>query len=261
MNFYKRHLGDYARDTGHLSLIEHGAYTMLLDWSYASERPLPETMESVFRLCRATSAAEKRAVEFVVNEFFPLVDGHRRNKRAMLEIADLLSVSETARANAHKGWQGRRNAPASNPHPSSNALQTPDSKTPELHTPALEEVLAFGRGHGLPDDRLISWHERKSNSAKHGWATVLDWRTDLLNAARSVGWGQKKNAADVVESPSGTLPPWQQVAASRRLQDLRRQLREAQDEQEALAQCGAEVPAELKKRCRELARELEGVAA
>lgn len=27
MNYYERHLGDYARDTGHLSIMEHGVYT------------------------------------------------------------------------------------------------------------------------------------------------------------------------------------------------------------------------------------------
>jgi hypothetical protein len=31
MKFYQRHLGDYARDTAHLSLLEHGVYSVLLD--------------------------------------------------------------------------------------------------------------------------------------------------------------------------------------------------------------------------------------
>ena len=30
MNYYERHLGDYARDTAHLSMMEHGAYGLLL---------------------------------------------------------------------------------------------------------------------------------------------------------------------------------------------------------------------------------------
>ena len=36
MIFYKRYLGDYQRDTGHLSMLEHGAYTLLLDAFYAT---------------------------------------------------------------------------------------------------------------------------------------------------------------------------------------------------------------------------------
>ena len=41
MNYYERHLGDYARDTGHLSMLEHGAYTLLMDRSSASEQGIP----------------------------------------------------------------------------------------------------------------------------------------------------------------------------------------------------------------------------
>ena len=30
MNYWRKYIGDYQRDTAHLSLIEHGAYHMLL---------------------------------------------------------------------------------------------------------------------------------------------------------------------------------------------------------------------------------------
>ena len=41
VNYYERHLGDYARDTAHLTMVEHGAYTLLLDRYYATESPIP----------------------------------------------------------------------------------------------------------------------------------------------------------------------------------------------------------------------------
>lgn len=31
MNYYEHHLGDYYRKAKHLTLLEHGAYRMLLD--------------------------------------------------------------------------------------------------------------------------------------------------------------------------------------------------------------------------------------
>jgi uncharacterized protein YdaU (DUF1376 family) len=31
VNYYERHIGDYLKDTAHLSLLEHGIYTRLLD--------------------------------------------------------------------------------------------------------------------------------------------------------------------------------------------------------------------------------------
>ena len=41
MNYYERHLGDYAKDAGHLSMLEHGAYSLLLDRYYTTEQPIP----------------------------------------------------------------------------------------------------------------------------------------------------------------------------------------------------------------------------
>ena len=72
MNYYKRHLGDYARDTGHLSMLEHGAYSLILDRYYATERGIPN--DEAYRVCRARSAAERKAVDTVLNEFFVMTD-------------------------------------------------------------------------------------------------------------------------------------------------------------------------------------------
>ena len=41
MNFYKRYIGDYLRDTLRLSMIQDGAYGRLIDVYYAEEKPLP----------------------------------------------------------------------------------------------------------------------------------------------------------------------------------------------------------------------------
>ena len=38
MNYYKRHIGDYAAKAGHLSPLEHGVYTLLID-AYGCEAP------------------------------------------------------------------------------------------------------------------------------------------------------------------------------------------------------------------------------
>lgn len=93
MNYYQRHLGDYAKDTGHLTLLEHGVYTVLLDWTYATERALPEKIEEIFRICRAFSKIEKAAVQRVCAEFFP----QGLNKRAMEEIDFCSTVSQQKR--------------------------------------------------------------------------------------------------------------------------------------------------------------------
>jgi uncharacterized protein YdaU (DUF1376 family) len=104
MNYYQRHLGDYAKDTGHLTLLEHGVYTVLLDWTYATEKPLPDDNVTVYRLCRATERAEKLAVDRVVAEFFP----DRTNKRAQAELEFCQEVALQRRMGAvkkhHPDW-------------------------------------------------------------------------------------------------------------------------------------------------------------
>lgn len=84
MNYYERHLGDYARDTGHLSPLEHGVYTLLLDRYYATESPIPE--DQAHRICRARSKDERDAVDTVLAEFFTLLDGAWHNARCDKEI-------------------------------------------------------------------------------------------------------------------------------------------------------------------------------
>jgi len=81
-------MGDYASKTADLSLAEHGAYNVLLDTQYSTERALPGPYDALYRLCRAMSKEEQAAVRLVADRFFPLgSDDLRRNPRAWDEIA------------------------------------------------------------------------------------------------------------------------------------------------------------------------------
>lgn len=85
MNYYERHLGDYAKATSHLSLLEHGAYTLLLDRYYTNEAPIPA--EKAYRWCMARSREEKAAVDAVLSEFFVRDGDEWYNTRADSDIA------------------------------------------------------------------------------------------------------------------------------------------------------------------------------
>ncbi len=73
MNYYKRHIGDYHKKAGRLSMIEHGAYTLLLDACYDREK-FP-TKDEAIDWCWARSVEEIAAVEFVLSKFFTLDGG------------------------------------------------------------------------------------------------------------------------------------------------------------------------------------------
>jgi len=70
VNFYKHFLGDYARATGHLSMVEHGAYRQMLDHFYGAGRPLPANRKALYRLLRAETESERRAVDEVALRFW-----------------------------------------------------------------------------------------------------------------------------------------------------------------------------------------------
>lgn len=109
MNYYRRFMGDYASKTADLSLAEHGAYNVLLDTCYSTERPLPGGHDALYRLCRAMSKDEQQAVRNVADRFFPLAgDGMRHNPRAEEEIAKaqatIAKQRESGVESAAKRW-------------------------------------------------------------------------------------------------------------------------------------------------------------
>ena len=136
MNYYERHLGDYARDTGHLTLLEHGVYTVLLDRYYATEQGIAQA--DAYRVARATSRQERQAVDRVLAEFFTLENGVYRMGRVEREIARYREKSGKASASAKARWsksKGNANALRTDmrtdmrTHSVGNALQTPDTSS------------------------------------------------------------------------------------------------------------------------------------
>jgi uncharacterized protein YdaU (DUF1376 family) len=93
VHYYKRNLGDYAKKAGRLSMLQHGAYTLLIDACYDREQ-FP-TMAEAIDWTWASSTAEIEAVEFVLRKFFALEDGRYVQKRIQEEIADYHAKSET----------------------------------------------------------------------------------------------------------------------------------------------------------------------
>jgi uncharacterized protein YdaU (DUF1376 family) len=112
VNYYERYCGDYAKKTARLTLIQHGAYTLLLDEYYSAEQPLPDDLDELFRICRAMTKPEQEAVRFVAERFFPVAeDGLRHNDRADEMIEKARPKMEAARTNGKKGGRPKKNPP------------------------------------------------------------------------------------------------------------------------------------------------------
>lgn len=134
MNFFKLYIGDYQRDTGTLTLAQHGAYNLMLQFYCATEKPLPTGAE-LYHLLRASSKAERDAVDIVVARYWRRDGDGLVNDRALEEIQ---IASKKRSANQENGKQGGRprkseNKPNGNPlgsfsEPKQNLIQTPDSR-------------------------------------------------------------------------------------------------------------------------------------
>lgn len=86
MHYFKRNIGDYHKKAGRLSMLEHGAYTLLMDACYDRER-FP-TMEQALDWCWARSDGEIAAVKFVLEKFF-ILDGEQYMQQ---RVADEISA-------------------------------------------------------------------------------------------------------------------------------------------------------------------------
>ena len=115
MNFYYRHIGDYIKDTAHLSLLEHGIYGRLLDVYYSREGAIPG--DQAARLVGARTDEEKAALGCVLAEFFDLGPAGWTQSRCDKEIAGYHEKQRKAKASAEVRWSHtERNATAMPTH-------------------------------------------------------------------------------------------------------------------------------------------------
>jgi uncharacterized protein YdaU (DUF1376 family) len=98
LHYYQFNIGDYRKDTVHLSRLEHSIYRDLIDWYYLDEAPIPLEIQPVSRRLRLTSDEERAALEAVLNDFFEPTDEGWRHARIDEDIKNYQGKCETNRA-------------------------------------------------------------------------------------------------------------------------------------------------------------------
>lgn len=197
--WFPHYVGDYMRDTGHLTLIEDGAYRRLLDYYYTSGKPLSEDLKQLYRVCRAFDQEEQAAVKTVLAQFFKLKNGLYHNSRADIELKKAEILSETQRLNVEKRWNKKRYGgnTAVIPEGIPNEYQSDTSTSTSTSTSIITESLrsqCTGEHADLvfkiitcrpefskikPDAVATEIHKAKGN---HGWESNLeDFLADAAN--------------------------------------------------------------------------------
>ena len=107
MHYYQFNIGDYRKDTAHLSPIEHYIYRQLIDWYYLDEKPIPKITQSVMRRLSLGSEHEP-ALNNVLQDFFVSTKDGWRHGRIDREIAQTGGTGQSRNADisarvSHRG--------------------------------------------------------------------------------------------------------------------------------------------------------------
>jgi uncharacterized protein YdaU (DUF1376 family) len=136
MHYYQHNIGDYARDTSHLTVIEHGIYRLLLDWCYLNEKPIPT--DRAMRVGRGYPSE----THSVLSEFFIETSDGWEHRRVSAEIEKYHRKAEANRENGKKGGRPKpkENPLGCDPPPSRNPNQEPITKNQE----PIKELSPYG---------------------------------------------------------------------------------------------------------------------
>lgn len=118
MKYFDFNLGDYLGKTVHLSLAEHGAYLLMMSTFYSTEKPLPADRQVLYRLLRASSSAERKAIDRVAEEFWPESDGRLTNKRCEETLSVYREWVDKQRSNGKRGGRPSQSHGLANGKPS-----------------------------------------------------------------------------------------------------------------------------------------------
>jgi len=129
--WYAFNPADYARDTAHLSILEHGAYRLLLDHYYLTGVPLPASAVHLHRVCRAFAEEEQAALHSVLHQFFTLTDEGWRHERVEAELAKSGDISKKRKQAAELRHKKAKSEPVEN---HANACANADANAMQMDT-------------------------------------------------------------------------------------------------------------------------------
>lgn len=102
---YQHNIERYRRDTGSLTLVQHGAYRTIMDEFYLTGGFLPNNPSSLYRIAKCQNLAEKRAVDFVVARYWhDRGDGYLTQKYAENELKRISKVASENSEKAKAKW-------------------------------------------------------------------------------------------------------------------------------------------------------------
>jgi len=188
MHYYKRNIGDYAKKAGRLSILQHGAYNLLIDACYDREQ-FP-TKEEAIEWVWASSTAEIEAVEFVLRKFFVLENGKYVQPRIVEEIAEYHSKAEINKRIANTRKSRPANEPLTNrEEKGTNRGRTVDEPSSKQDEPSPNQEPITNNQEPVVETASKLFESRAETPRRAKFLMTLDWLPTLQLKARAIPQG------------------------------------------------------------------------
>jgi uncharacterized protein YdaU (DUF1376 family) len=123
MHYYQFNIGDYAKSTKHLTLLEDLAYRRLLDIYYDTEKPLTSNVKQLARIAGMSEYIDE--INNVLSDFFTETEKGFTQKKTACEIEAYQAKAGTARVNGKLGGRPKKT------HPEPKETQSVNSANPD----------------------------------------------------------------------------------------------------------------------------------
>jgi uncharacterized protein YdaU (DUF1376 family) len=192
VHYYKRDIGKYHKKAGKLSMLEHGAYTLLMDSCY--DREINPTEEDAIDWCWARTTEEVDAVKFVLRKFFILEGGVYKQKTIEETLANYHKNAKTNKRIAEEREAKRRAGAQESKHEACTNGDEPPPNQELLITNNKLKTLTTKAVDDCPHENIISlyheilpelpaikkWSDKRKRMLKARWREEpkrqsLDW--------------------------------------------------------------------------------------
>jgi uncharacterized protein YdaU (DUF1376 family) len=195
LHYYTFNIGDYRRDTGHLSLVEHGIYRQLIDTYYLNERPLDKDIAIVMRTHCIRSADEKRALHNVLRDFFEEKEDGWHHHGCKRVIDQYKTKSKKASESARTRWDKDANALPTHSKRNANGMLTNNHK-PITNNQEKENIKEKVKApEGVSDSVWKSFLEQRAKSRAVVTDTVLQ---AIARESKKAGWTLEQAMIEMV---------------------------------------------------------------
>jgi uncharacterized protein YdaU (DUF1376 family) len=192
LHYYTFNIGDYRRDTSHLTLLEHGIYRQLIDSYYLGEQPLCADDAILMRTHSIRTQEEEKAFRNVMNDFFERRDDGYHHRGCEKNIEQYRSKSKKASDSAKARWEKDAEGMRTHSKRNANGMLTNNHKPITNNHKPIKKLPA---PEGVSSEVWDSFLQQRQKTRAVVTETVIK---TIQKEADLAGWPLEKALAEIV---------------------------------------------------------------